>query len=79
MTARPAPVAVYLTATGQGYVFVWSPTDQADGPFHAGCGACGWAAQPDDRADVEDAANTHAHYCHYLPREQWPELPNSEG
>jgi hypothetical protein len=74
MNERPAPVSVYLTATGRGYVFVWSPDNRPDGVFHAGCDACGWAARPDDRAGVEEAANVHAHYCHVLPREQWPEF-----
>jgi hypothetical protein len=75
MPRQTKPVSVCLTATGQGYVFVWSADMRPDGAFHAGCGACGWSARPDNRSDAEDAANTHAHYCHYLPREQWPELP----
>jgi hypothetical protein len=78
MTEQPAPVSVYLTATGRSHVYVWPGEDRPDGVFFAGCQGCGWAAVPDVRDATEDAANGHAHNCHYLPREQWPEFLNEK-
>lgn len=72
MNERPAPVSVFLTSTGLSHVFVWANGEDRARCFVAGCSACGWVADPELRESAEETANTHAHWCHYLPHEHWP-------